>query len=247
MLGSSFSVAGPNIMLNTIVAESLAGFADRLENAKEFEAELNNIIRSTVKNHKRVIFNGNNYSNEWVNEAKERGLLNISSTPEALEHMVSEKNIALFEKHGVFTRGEVFSRYEISAENYHKTVHIEALTMLDMLSKDIVPCIISYLNELTETALMKKSLSVSNKVEVVIVEEITSLLESLYSETKNLQNAVNTAEAMDTKAIDIAKFYRDIVIPCMNKVRKFADSLEMKIAKKYWAYPSYYDLLFSVR
>jgi glutamine synthetase len=247
MLGSSASVAAANIKLNTIVAESLCYFADKLENSKNFKSDLNEIIRSTIQKHKRIIFNGNNYSSDWVTQAAQRGLLNIRSTPEALEHLVHEKSIALFEKHGVFTRSEVYSRYEVSMENYYKTVHIEALTMLDMARKEIMPSVVSYLNELTKVVKNKSKLSVESKAEVNLIKKITSLFDSLYSVTENLQSVVLKAENMTAKAIDIATFYRDTVIPCMNEVRKFADELEMNVAKKHWAHPSYYDLLFSVR
>lgn len=159
MLGSAVNIACPNLMLNTIVAEELSEFADELEKAKDFDKAVMKLIKKTIKAHKRIIFNGNNYSDEWVEEAKKRGLLNLRTMPEAMPYYISDKNVKLFTKNKIFTETEIHSRYEIQLENYSKILNIEALTMLDMAKKDILPAVTSYVRDLTDTALSKKALS----------------------------------------------------------------------------------------
>jgi glutamine synthetase len=155
MLGSSSSISDSNIVLNTIVAEVLSQFADRLENAGDFKSELSSMIKETIKKHKRILFNGNNYSEEWVEEAAKRGLLNLKSTVDALPYFISEKNIKLFTKHNIFSESEIHSRYEVMLEGYAKVIHIEALTMIDMVKREIIPSVMGYLKDLSETACSK--------------------------------------------------------------------------------------------
>ncbi|MCL2631026.1 MAG: glutamine synthetase III [Firmicutes bacterium] len=247
MLGSSFSASEPNIMINTIVADSLKSFADELENSKNFKEDLSALIRKTITNHKRIIFNGNNYSADWVAEATKRGLLNINSSVEAFESFILEKNVNLFELHGVFTRSEVYSRYEILLENYYKTLHIEALTMQDMARGQIMPSVFSYLNELTKIAKNKKDLSLDSKVEVKLIGKLSALNEKLDFALERLTKLTETAESIKDNSLKSAKFYHAEIVPAMNELRSYADELEILTAKKYLSFPTYIDLLFSVR
>ena len=247
MLGSNFSIAGPNMVLNTIVAEELSQFADVLEQADDFASTLNKLIKKTIKEHKRIIFNGNNYAEEWVKEAEKRGLLNLRTTVDALPHYIEPKNIKLFTKHKIFTESEMYSRYEILLENYCKTLHIEGKTMLDMIKKDIIPAVTAYCKELSETALSKKSLC--PQVPCVTEESIVTLLSELsngvFEKTQQLEAALyHTEQISDIKAQ--AESYRDEVIPAMEALRKDADEIESLVGEKYWPYPTYGKMLFSV-
>ncbi len=247
MLGSNFSIAGPNMVLNTIVAEELSQFADVLEQADDFESALNKLIKKTIKEHKRIIFNGNNYSEEWVKEAEKRGLLNLRTTVDALPHYIEPKNIKLFTKHKIFTESEMYSRYEILLENYCKTLHIEGKTMLDMIKKDIIPAVTAYCKELSETALSKKSLcpQVSCVTEESIVTLLSELSAGVFEKTQKLEAALShTEQISDIKAQ--AESYRDEVIPAMEALRKDADEIESLVGEKYWPYPTYGKMLFSV-
>ncbi len=180
MLGSTFSISGPNIVLNTIVADALEVFATKLEAASDFNAALNDLIKSTIKDHKRIVFNGNNYSDEWVEEAKKRGLSNLRTTPEALPAFISDKSIALFTKHHVFTEGECHARYEILLENYCKTINIEALTMVDLTKQEIIPSVLAYENELAKLLSRKQGLPVSTTLESTLLMQISDLSETMY-------------------------------------------------------------------
>lgn len=248
MLGSTFSVAGPNIVLNTIVAEVLSQFADVLENSSSFQEDLATLIKKTIKSHKRIIFNGNNYSEEWVSMARERGLLNLKSTVDALPYFVSDKNVKLFTKHGVFTETEMHSRYEILLENYCKTLHIEALTMIDMTKKEIIPSVLSYQKELLDILVAKKSVAkgVNADVEEKMLEKLSALTSSLYKALEALEADIiavkNCGELLET-----AKYYKNEVFSAMAALRGVADELETLTAKKYWAFPTYFDLLYSVK
>ncbi len=247
MLGSNFSIAGPNMVLNTIVAEELSQFADVLEQADDFASTLNKLIKKTIKEHKRIIFNGNNYAEEWVKEAEKRGLLNLRTTVDALPHYIEPKNIKLFTKHKIFTESEMYSRYEILLENYCKTLHIEGKTMLDMIKKDIIPAVTAYCKELSETALSKKSLC--PQVPCVTEESIVTLLSELsngvFEKTQQLEAALyHTEQISDIQAQ--AESYRDEVIPAMEALRKDADEIESLVGEKYWPYPTYGKMLFSV-
>jgi glutamine synthetase len=249
MLGSSLSIAGPNIVLNTIVAEELEGFADILEKAGDFKAALQELAVKTIRGHKRILFNGNGYDESWVREAEERGLLNIASTPEALPCFVAEKNIALFTKHKVFTKAEMESRYELLMENYCKLIAIEAETMIEMIKKDIVPAAYTYLKRLSET-----SLSLKQVCPDIEDGELAGLLKKLYGIIASLQKGISpiigaleearALEAGDIKAAAMA--YRQKVVPAMEAARVSADELEANIGEKYWPYPTYGEMLFYV-
>ena len=247
MLGSAFSIAGANIVLNTIVAEELSQFADILENSSNFDEDLNTLIKNTIKSHNKIIFNGNNYSNDWVKEAEKRGLLNLKTTPDALPSFVNSKNVELFTKHHVLSETELYSRYEILLDNYSKTIHIEALTMIDLAKKEIIPAILRYQGEIAEIANNKKKLSSSIQccLEENILNKISALGNSLYSKLEDLEKSVLDAK-LHTEALDLAKYYREPVFMNMQQLRAVVDELETLVSKKYWTLPSYGELLFSV-
>ncbi|WZL71319.1 glutamine synthetase III [Defluviitalea saccharophila] len=247
MLGSSSSISDPNVVLNTIVAESLSQFADRLEKASDFKAELTSIVKETIRNHKRIIFNGNNYSDEWVKESEKRGLLNLKSTVEALPYFIAEKNVKLFTKHNIFSEAEINSRYHIMLEEYIKVLHIEALTLLDMTKRGIIPSVISYLKDLSEVALNKKSIGkdFNCKLEETLIESISDLGACLYRNVEKLDNSILEAKNQET-LLDTAKYYREVVFIAMQELRSVIDNLETKVGKKYWAFPTYGELLYSV-
>ena len=248
MPGSSISVSGPNFMLNTAVAEALCQFADRLEGEKDFDSALDELLKETVNKHSRIIFNGNNYSDEWVKEAEKRGLLNLRSTPDALPYFIHDKNIALFEKHGILSKGEAFSRYEISLENYSKVLNIEALTMLEMARQDIIPAVSKYVNVLSDGAIAKKQAfrGVDCGLEAVLVPKLSAALSDLFTELEKLDSEIKLAhETVD--ALERAKLYHDVVLARMEKVRAIVDDMEVYTAKEYWPFPSYGDLLFSIQ
>lgn len=247
MLGSAFSISGSNIVLNTIVADSLAQFADILEQSKDFTKTLTEIVKDTIAKHKQIIFNGNNYSEEWVKEAKKRGLLNLKSTVEALPYFISDKNIRLFTKHKVFAATEIHSRYEILVENYCKTINIEALTMLEMVKKEIIPAVCSYIKELSDTAIAKKALSseINCGLEKSIVSQLSSLSGSLYERIKQLEDGLLGVKGQDPLQTQ-GEYYRDIVFPAMQALRAVADEIETLVGEEYWPYPTYGQLLFSV-
>lgn len=247
MLGSAFSIAGPNIVLNTIVAEELKQFADILENSNNFTEDLNTLIKNTIKDHKRIVFNGNNYSNDWVEEAEKRGLLNLKTTPDALPYFVHRKNIELFTKHHVFSESELHSRYEILLDNYCKTIHIEALTMIDMVKKDIIPSVLNYQGKIAEIANNKKQLNSNIKCELEekLLYNLSRLGNYLYSKLDSLESSVLNAKNYDN-LLEISKYYRESVFINMQHLRGIVDELETLVGKEYWKLPTYADLLFSV-
>ncbi len=245
MLGSTFSISGPNIVLNTIVADALEVFATTLEGASDFNAALNDLIKSTIKKHKRIVFNGNNYSDEWVEEAKKRGLSNLRTTPEALPAFVSPESISLFTKHHVFTEGECHARYEILLENYCKTINIEALTMADLTKQEIIPSVIAYENELAKLLSRKQGLPVSTTLESTLLMQISDLSETMYKRLETLESLIiSVKETEDSQ--ELATAYREQVFAAMNELRCVVDELELMVGKKYWSLPSYSDLLYSV-
>jgi glutamine synthetase len=248
MLGSSFSIAGPNFVLNTIVAEILCQFADILEKSEKFTEALNHLIRKTIRNHKRIIFNGNNYADEWLMEAERRGLSNLRTTVDALPHFIDDKNIAVFVKHHVFTESEIHSRYEILLENYIKTIHIEALTMIDMVKKEIIPSVFSYQSELASLAQIKKSLGgiISTDLEEKLLVNISKLGTCLYKNLELLEQAVIDGKKQ-TDMLQMARFYQEKIYMDMVVLRGIVDELETLIAKKHWSYPTYAEILYSVR
>ena len=247
MLGSSESIACANMMLNTAVAEELKGFADELEKAKDFDKELNRIIVTTIKEHKRIIFNGNGYDESWIKEAAKRGLLNLKTTVDCLPYYIKEKNLELFEEHGVLTRKEVFARYEIILEHYAKTIHIEASTMINMLGKDIMPALCKYSEQLAQTIVAKKSaIKESTCVyETKLLKIVDTSLEKLSSKTTHLEGLLHSAEKM-VGAIEQAQFYKDKVIKEMEDIRLIVDDLEKIVDRTYWPYPTYEELMFSI-
>ncbi len=247
MLGSTVSVSGPNIVLNTIVAEVLSQFADELEKAPDFNKALKSLIKKTIIEHKRIIFNGDGYSDEWQKEAERRGLLNLRTTPDALPYFVSEKSIKLFTKHNIFTEIEINSRYEILLENYCKTLNIEALTMIEMARRSILPAVMKYTNSITETLTAKQSIGIdiSKCKEKSIVEELSYITSSIIDNLEKLESAVIGVK--DTEGMQAeADYYKDVVIPAMNELRAVADRAEVIVGDEYWPYPRYGELLFSI-
>ena len=243
MPGSSFNIACTNVMLNTAVADSLLQFSEELEAAEDFDTALAALIRRELAAHQRILFNGNGYSAEWPVEAEKRGLLNLRSTPEAVAHYTDEKNVALFTRHGVYTRTEMLSRQEISLEEYAKVIHIEAMTSLHMLQKQIIPAAVTWSKELADGVAVKKSIGVDAPAEIAQVKEITELTAELAEKTAALSAAVD-AEPQETA--ERAMYEHETVIPAMEAARKLADALEMKVAKRCWPMPTYADLLYYV-
>ena len=248
MLGSSASVAGPNTTLNTAVAEVLSQFADVLENADDFENALHNLIKNVIKNHKRIIFNGNGYDDAWVKEAEGRGLLNLKTTPDCLPYMLHQKNVDLYEKHKVYSETEIKAHYEIKNEKYCKYLNIEVLTMIDMAKKDILPCVSRNIHELADTVIAKRNISdsIDTTYELSLVEKLSTLSAKAYEDVNNLEELskeVKTIEESDAAAM----FYKNNIIPVMNSLRIAVDEMETLCSSEHWCYPSYGDLLFSVR
>jgi len=250
MLGSSFSIAGPNIVLNTVIAEVLRQFADRLEKAKDFNSDLAELIKSTYHEHKRIIFNGNNYSDEWLTEAQKRGLSNHKTTVEALPEFISPKSIELFTKHHVFTEAELRSRYEILMEAYCKTIHIEALTMVDMVKGEIIPACIDYQNDLAKLLQRKKACSAAAGDYDVSLEEhllgnIAKLTSCMLKNLSALEKALLETKE-ERKILAQAQFYRNSIFAAMSELRLVVDELETLVARKHWPFPVYGEILFSV-
>lgn len=246
MLGSAFSIAGPNFVLNTIVAEALMQFADILEKSSDFKAALNALIKATIKEHKRIIFNGNNYSDEWVKEAQSRGLLNLRSTPDALKELLSEKNISLFERHHVISACEMHSRHEILMENYCKTLHIEALTMVDLSKKEIIPSVLTYQSELSALLAQKKTFDdMDGTLESHLLAKLSALGTGILKKLTDLENALLEVKQVN----DLSQqtfFYRDKVLFIMSELRMVVDEAETVVAAKHWRLPTYAELLYSV-
>ncbi len=245
MLGSGFSLACPNIILNAIVADSLAQFADELEKVapEDFDKALNKLLKEQLKAHKRIIFNGNNYAPEWVDEAESRGLLNLKSTPEALPHYMDEKNVAMFARQGIYSRTEMQARMESIIEEYHKVLHIEALTMLDMAQTEILPAVLTYSREVADTLLAKKQIDgISFAAEEKLLKELSANNDQLTQHIAELQALLNKDDHDTAEAKSL--YYRNEVLPKMNELRATADHLETLCAAKYWPFPTYSQLLF---
>ena len=245
MLGSSASIADANIMINTAVAEELRIFADELEGAQDFETALHGLIRRTIINHKRIIFNGNGYEDAWVEEAAKRGLNNARTTPDSVPCLLLEKNVQLFDRHNVFSRTELESRHEIMLESYVKVVNIEALTMVEMVRREILPAVSAYVRELTEGAAYKKQLDITAEYEIETARILSLLLNGAWNRVNDLERALSEAQGRNTH--EMAFHYRDCVIVVMNVLRSLVDEMETLTDKKHWPYPSYGDLLFSVK
>ena len=245
MVGSSASIAGPNIVLNTAVAEVLSRFADRLESAANFKSTLKKLIKETITAHKRIIFNGNNYSEEWKSEAKKRGLKNLPTAVDAIPAYVAPKNIELFVKHGVFNKTELFSRCDILLENYYKTVNIECLTLLGMLKNSIIPACFKFEKQLCDLTASKTQILTSAIKEKAYLKTVSENTSKLIDETDNL--AATLEQAAPLPVYEKAKFYRDNVLPGMDRIRSVSDYLESIFPKDLWPFPSYTDILYSVK
>ncbi len=247
-LGSSLNIACPNYMLNTMVAEELSQFYDELKDADDMETAVKALIKKTFTEHQAIIFNGNNYAEEWVEEAERRGLLNLKSLPEAVAHFIDKKNIDLFVKNKIYCEEEVRARYEIELENYAKQINIEALTMIEMAKKDIIPAVSFYIKELTDTALAKKALSdaIPTTVEEELVTSLSNKLVCFSKKTAELDEAVIKASDYSNDNLAYATYYRETVFAIMQELRAVGDSMETETSSEYWPYPSYGELLFSV-
>ena len=245
MLGSMFSIAGPNIVLNTIVAEELEEFATKLADAPDLEAAVYDLVKETYLAHKRIVFNGNGYTDEWVAEAAKRGLLNLKSTPEALPYLGSEKNVALFAKHHIFTEAEVKSRVEILLENYSTTISIEAATALDMFHKDILPAVAAYTEDLTKAVLDKKAAGISAGFEAELASKLSDLSAEMYAASLKLDADLKEAAGIECSKKQ-ATFYHDAVVADMEALRSAVDAAEALTGGKYLPYPTYGELLFGV-
>ena len=246
MLGSTASVADPNIVLNTIVAEELRVFADELEKSDDFTAAVGALVKKTIKEHKRIIFNGNGYSDEWKAEAAKRGLLNLRSTVDALPEMIKPANVDVFVKHKVYTEAEIDSRYEIQLENYSKTINIEALTAIDMVRKDYIPAVSAYTSELSGTVLAKKAVcdSIPCDSEVEVIKRLSELSSDMSKIVSKLETADKKASALSGK--EQADAFHGEVIPAMEELRAAVDEAEKITSEEYWPVPCYGDLIFRV-
>ncbi len=247
MVGSTQSISDPNVTLNTIVADVLAEMADQLEDSKDFKMTLHDLIKDTITEHKRIIFNGNGYSEEWVKKAERRGLPNIKCMVDAIGALVTPKAVNLFEKHGVYTKTELESRAEVMYETYAKTINIEALTMIDMAKKQIIPATIKYQTSLAESinTLRTACAEIDVSVQTELLKAISENLKEMYTSLGELEKLTYEAEEMEDGE-DQSRFYHDQVCRSMDDVRKPADRLEMLISKDSWPIPSYGDLIFEV-
>ncbi len=245
MPGSAQSITGVNVVLNTMIAEQFEEFADELEKADDLQAGISKIIKRVMNEHGRIIFNGNNYSDEWVEEAKKRGLLNLKSTMDALPYLTSPKNIKLFESQHVFTERELRSRQEVYMEAYCRLVNIEAMTMLDMTTMEILPSAIKYKGELVKTAKNSIKVGVDAKAETDAANTVAGLVNEANVKVAALKKALNNAHGFST-TLECGNCFRDEVIPAMDDLRKTCDELELNVAKENWPFPNYGDLLFSV-
>ena len=247
MLGSASSISDTNVMLNTMVADVFSQFADRLEKCDNVGKELHLIIKETMEKHKRIIFNGDGYSDEWQLEAKKRGLLNLKSTVDALPLLKSEDNIAMFERHGVLSRAEINSRVDIVLENYSKIIHIEALTLIEMMNRQVIPAISAYTDKLCRGLINKRSIGVKvdDTADTEIIVRLSAAGAEIYKLNADLKMAVSSAEKL-TDMLERATAYHDIVLRLMNDIRKYADSAEAVVSMEDWPYPSYGELLFSI-
>lgn len=247
-LGSSLNIACPNYMLNTMVAEELSEFYDVLKDADDMDAAIKALVKKVFTEHQNIIFNGNNYAPEWVEEAERRGLLNLKSLPDAMEHFLDKKNVDLFVKNKICSADEIRARYEIELESYSKQINIEALTMIDMAKKNILPAVTSYVRDLTDTALAKKALSdaIPTSVEEDLITSLSNKLVCFSKKTAELEEAVIKASDYSDDNLKYAKYYRETVFALMQELRAVGDAMETETASEYWPYPSYGELLFGV-
>ena len=241
MLGSSQSIADPNVALNTIMAEELGKFANELEGASDFDAALRDLIFRTFTEHQRIIFNGNGYSSEWEEEAAKRGLSNLRSTAKALPSYISQKNIDLVTKHGIYTETEFRARHEIHLEAYCKIINIEALTSVDMAVHQILPAAMAYAKSLCEGALVKKQMGIQPDAETALISDLSAATNAAYSLVQKLKGSLGSIPHSTGEAVN---YYHEVIVPLMADLRKEADILEELTDKKYWPYPTYSDLLY---
>ena len=246
MTGSSVSISGSNVVINTAVAESLRQFADELENSADFENDLHRLLSRVIRDHKRIIFNGNGYGDEWVREAEKRGLLNLPTTPDCVPYYLHEKNVELFARHRVYSEIELASRYKMKLDTYSKVLRIEALTMREMLWQDILPAVSAYSKVLADTVAAKQAIGVTPAFESELVKKINGLIVSAVSDGKALEDAVQDVETI-TECYTRAMAYKNDVLPVMESLRETVDTLESLTAKSFWPYPAYGDILFSVK
>ena len=247
-LGSQLNIACPNIMLNTIIADELEQFADELEGKEDFNGALNALIKRVIKEHKRIIFNGDGYADAWKAEAAKRGLTNLPTTVDALPHYTDEKNVKLFTKHKIYTEVEMQSRQDIILETYAKTINIEALTASDMVKRDILPAVSSYVAELASGVATKKAISddIPCEAELDIIKRLSGLQDCAYKKLAALDNAIIGVKEVGEDPIEVATYYKDSVITAMTELRAVVDEMETQVSSDYWPYPSYGDLMFRV-
>ena len=246
MLGSASSISDTNVMINTMVADVFEEYANRLENAQNFDEEVNAIIRDTFKNHKRIIFNGDGYSEEWKEEAAKRGLLNLPSTVDAIPYIRNSKTVSLFEHHKVLNRSELNSRADILLENYSKIIHIEALTLIEMMRRDVIPAISGFVSFLCRSIASRKIIpELDTGVEEELAKKLTLLNSQITAQVTALENAVDEA-AQKRDLLENAKFYRETILQIMNNIRRCSDEAETLTSRSFWPYPSYSELLFKI-
>ena len=247
-LGSSLNIACPNYMLNTMVAEELSGFYEKLSGETDIYTAIKALVKETLTAHQRIIFNGDNYTDEWVEEAARRGLCNYKSLPDAMEHYIDKKNIDLFVKHGIVSEQEIHARYEIELEHYSKQLNIEALSMLEMAKRDITPAVITFINELAQTVSFKKQASpfMSCYAEEGLLKSLSEELEAFVKKTDELEAAVKNAADYSGDNLEHAKYFRNTVFALMEELRAVGDEMETEMPSKYWPYPSYGEILFGV-
>ena len=243
--GASMSIAEANVVINTIVADVLMGFADQLEAAVDIRATVEQLVVDTITNHKRIIFNGNNYAEEWKKEAQERGLLNLPSTPDALPYLITDENVALFERQRVYTRQELHSRYDVQLENYCKVISIEAHTMLDIVNKEIIPAISAYSGNIARDGADKKRLlpDVEPVYEQKLLRRLTGLINDLGAKNEALQEAMQALDAMPADPLTQARHCRDVIFERMQELRSLADEAESIVDERLWPFPGYGELL----
>ena len=247
-LGSAISIACPNIMLNTIMAEELRRFADQLEQTADLKTDVLQLVKKVMQKHKRIIFNGVGYSEEWVQEAKRRGLLNLRTTVDALPRYLDQKNVELFANHKIYTEAEMEARYETILEEYAKTLNIEALTMIEMVRQDILPSVSAYIAKLSNAILSKRSVSqdIPCATELSLVKKLSFLADSAYEKLEALEAVLADPKTVSVNVLTVSTYYRDAVIPAMDALRADVDQMEWHTASSYWPYPGYEDLMFQI-
>ncbi len=248
MLGSAISISCPNIMLNTLAAEELRQFADELENSTDLEGDVRKLVRRVMKEHKRIIFNGDGYSEAWTEEAKRRGLLNLATTVDALPRYLDQKNVQLFIRHKIYTEAEMEARYETILEEYSKTLNIESLTMSSMVRHDILPAVSAYVASLAEAVNAKRNVcpNLACTAEVTLIEKLSALMDEAFQKVEVLDTATADSKAESYNALTAATYYKDVIIPAMEGLRAVVDQMEVDTASDFWPYPSYGDLMFKV-